>query len=103
MPHKFYHGRTDSVWNVSKRAIVVEINKQGFWHYSQTTGKRTGLIDTLTLARSLKGQGLPVEQAEAVSLAISKAFNATLDEVSDTFVKKADQVGLFLFAIVFSL
>ncbi|KAI4378494.1 hypothetical protein MLD38_015965 [Melastoma candidum] len=28
MPHKFYHGRTGSVWNVTKRAIGVEINKQ---------------------------------------------------------------------------
>uniref|UniRef100_A0A7N0UB85 60S ribosomal protein L21 n=1 Tax=Kalanchoe fedtschenkoi TaxID=63787 RepID=A0A7N0UB85_KALFE len=28
MPHKFYHGRTGKVWNVTKRAIGVEINKQ---------------------------------------------------------------------------
>ncbi|KAL5707348.1 Large ribosomal subunit protein eL21x/eL21w [Ranunculus cassubicifolius] len=28
MPHKFYHGRTGKVWNVTKRALGVEINKQ---------------------------------------------------------------------------
>ncbi|CAJ1971681.1 unnamed protein product [Sphenostylis stenocarpa] len=28
MPHKFYHGRTGRVWNVTKRAIGVEVNKQ---------------------------------------------------------------------------
>ena len=28
MPHKFYHGRTGRVWNVTKRALGVEINKQ---------------------------------------------------------------------------
>jgi large subunit ribosomal protein L21e len=28
MPHKFYHGRTGIVWNVSKRAVGVVINKQ---------------------------------------------------------------------------
>jgi large subunit ribosomal protein L21e len=28
MPHKFYHGKTGVVWNVSKRAIGVIINKQ---------------------------------------------------------------------------
>ncbi len=28
MPHKFYHGRTGVVWNVTPRAIGVEINKQ---------------------------------------------------------------------------
>jgi len=30
MPHKFYHGRTGRVWNVTKRAIGVEVNKQVF-------------------------------------------------------------------------
>ncbi|KAG4912061.1 hypothetical protein JHK82_052645 [Glycine max] len=28
MPHKFYHGRTGHVWNVTKRAVGVEVNKQ---------------------------------------------------------------------------
>ncbi|KAK9807347.1 hypothetical protein WJX73_004182 [Symbiochloris irregularis] len=28
MPHKVYHGRTGIVWNVTKRAIGVEVNKQ---------------------------------------------------------------------------
>jgi len=28
MPHKFYHGRTGVVWNVTKRAIGVEMNKE---------------------------------------------------------------------------
>eukprot|EP00475_Leptophrys_vorax_P042569 TRINITY_DN80209_c0_g1_i1.p1 TRINITY_DN80209_c0_g1~~TRINITY_DN80209_c0_g1_i1.p1 ORF type:complete len:168 (+),score=38.95 TRINITY_DN80209_c0_g1_i1:51-554(+) len=28
MPHKFYHGKTGRVWNVSKRSVGVIINKQ---------------------------------------------------------------------------
>ena len=28
MPHKYYHGRTGIVWNVTPRAIGVEVNKQ---------------------------------------------------------------------------
>ncbi|XP_062114410.1 large ribosomal subunit protein eL21x/eL21w-like [Humulus lupulus] len=28
MPHKFYHGRTGRVWNITKRAIGVEVSKQ---------------------------------------------------------------------------
>lgn len=28
MPHKFYHGKTGVVWNVTRRAIGVIINKQ---------------------------------------------------------------------------
>eukprot|EP00735_Rhodelphis_limneticus_P008723 TRINITY_DN2218_c0_g1::TRINITY_DN2218_c0_g1_i1::g.6793::m.6793 TRINITY_DN2218_c0_g1::TRINITY_DN2218_c0_g1_i1::g.6793 ORF type:complete len:161 (-),score=37.93,sp/Q9FDZ9/RL212_ARATH/55.13/5e-56,Ribosomal_L21e/PF01157.13/2.9e-37 TRINITY_DN2218_c0_g1_i1:110-592(-) len=27
MPHKFYHGKTGRVWNVTPRAVGVEINK----------------------------------------------------------------------------
>ena len=28
MPHKVYHGRTGVVWNVTKRALGVEVNKE---------------------------------------------------------------------------
>lgn len=28
MPHKYYHGKTGTVWNVTPRAIGVEVNKQ---------------------------------------------------------------------------
>ena len=28
MPYKFYHGRTGRIWNVSKSAVGIEINKQ---------------------------------------------------------------------------
>lgn len=28
MPHKVYHGRTGVVWNVTKRSLGVEVNKQ---------------------------------------------------------------------------
>eukprot|EP01113_Clastostelium_recurvatum_P022776 TRINITY_DN272_c0_g1_i1.p1 TRINITY_DN272_c0_g1~~TRINITY_DN272_c0_g1_i1.p1 ORF type:complete len:161 (-),score=39.02 TRINITY_DN272_c0_g1_i1:68-550(-) len=28
MPHKFYHGRTGRVWNVSPHAVGVEVNKR---------------------------------------------------------------------------
>jgi large subunit ribosomal protein L21e len=27
MPHKFYHGKTGIVWNVTKRAVGVQVNK----------------------------------------------------------------------------
>ena len=28
MPHKFYHGKTGIVWNVTKRAVGVELLKK---------------------------------------------------------------------------
>ena len=27
MPHKFYHGKTGIVWNITKRAVGVQVNK----------------------------------------------------------------------------
>lgn len=28
MPHKYYHGKTGRIWNVTKRAVGVEVNKR---------------------------------------------------------------------------
>jgi len=28
MPHKFYHGKTGVIWNVTPRAVGIEVNKQ---------------------------------------------------------------------------
>eukprot|EP00954_Amorphochlora_amoebiformis_P021957 1349781-Amorphochlora_amoeboformis.AAC.1 len=36
MPHKFYHGKTGVVWNVTKRAVGVEVRTRG-------TGKSLGV------------------------------------------------------------
>ena len=37
MPFKYYHGKTGVVWNVTKRAVGVAVNKQvnnnGVWFY----------------------------------------------------------------------
>jgi large subunit ribosomal protein L21e len=33
MPHKWYHGKTGIIWNITRRAVGVEVNKQVriFW------------------------------------------------------------------------
>lgn len=48
MPHKVYHGRTGKVWNVTKRAVGVVVNKQ----VTPTLNKQTDciLIKTAWLA-----------------------------------------------------
>jgi large subunit ribosomal protein L21e len=28
MPHKYYHGRTGKVWNITPRAVGIEVNKR---------------------------------------------------------------------------
>merc|ERR1719213_1545412 len=37
MPYKFYHGKTGRVWNVTKRAVGVEVNKV---HRNRVIAKR---------------------------------------------------------------
>ena len=58
MPHKFYHGRTGRVWNVTKRAIGVEINKQVF-PFSDSLLVCKRLLDLFVLLK-LKWKGLGV-------------------------------------------
>merc|ERR1711879_84543 len=43
MPFKFYHGRTGVIWNVTPRAVGVEINKQ-----SVTGSSRRGSTSALS-------------------------------------------------------
>ncbi|GAB4853840.1 hypothetical protein Ancab_018049 [Ancistrocladus abbreviatus] len=53
-------------------------------------GKRAFLVDTLALVRSLEAQGLPSKQAEAITSAITEVLNDSLENVSRSFVSKAD-------------
>ena len=43
MPHKFYHGRTGVVWNITKRAVGVEVNKE-VRMLKQTAPQAAGLL-----------------------------------------------------------
>ncbi|KAL0316894.1 UNVERIFIED_CONTAM: 60S ribosomal protein L21-1 [Sesamum radiatum] len=47
MPHKFYHGRTGRVWNVTKRAIGVEVNKQFLFFFMDIENRTFGIDITL--------------------------------------------------------
>ncbi|XP_022021947.1 coiled-coil domain-containing protein 90B, mitochondrial isoform X2 [Helianthus annuus] len=53
-------------------------------------GIRVCLVDTLALVRSLEAQGVPSKQAEAITSAITEVLNDSLENVSHTFVSKAD-------------
>ncbi|KAI0514275.1 hypothetical protein KFK09_010310 [Dendrobium nobile] len=53
---------------------------------SKGNGKRAFLVDTLALVRRLEGQGVPSNQAEAITSAITEVLNDSLENVSQSFV-----------------
>ncbi|KAL1192303.1 hypothetical protein V5N11_020244 [Cardamine amara subsp. amara] len=57
---------------------------------SKPNGKRAFLVDTLALVRSLEAQGVPSKQAEAITSAITEVLNDSLENVSESFVSKAE-------------
>ncbi|KAJ4831547.1 hypothetical protein Tsubulata_017971 [Turnera subulata] len=52
--------------------------------------KRAFLVDTLALVRGLEAQGVPSKQAEAITAAITEVLNDSLENVSHSFVSKAE-------------
>ncbi|KAJ6802271.1 protein FMP32, mitochondrial-like [Iris pallida] len=62
-------------------------------HISQlvrSNGKRAFLVDTLALVRRLEKQGLPSNQAEAITSAITEVLNDSLENVAQSFVTLGD-------------
>ncbi|XP_074313263.1 protein FMP32, mitochondrial-like [Silene latifolia] len=78
-------------------ANTPEINRRLNFDYRQiaqlqvpSNGKRAFLVDTLAMVRSLEKEGIPSKQAEAITSAITGVLNDTLENVSYTFVSKAE-------------
>lgn len=55
-----------------------------------SNGKRLFLVDTLALVRRLEAQGLPSNQAEAITAAITEVLNDSLENVSHSVVTKGE-------------
>ncbi|KAJ7967253.1 protein FMP32, mitochondrial [Quillaja saponaria] len=53
-------------------------------------GRRAFLVDTLALLRGLEAKGVPSKQAEAITAAITEVLNDSLENVSNSFVSKAE-------------
>ncbi|KAK4775062.1 hypothetical protein SAY86_009997 [Trapa natans] len=58
--------------------------------FAKLNGKRAFLVDTLALVRSLEAQGVPSKQAEAITSAITEVLHDSLENVSHSFVSKAE-------------
>lgn len=62
-------------------------------HMSQlvsSNGRRLFLVDTLALVRKLEAQGIPSKQAEVITAAITEVLNDSLENVSHSFMTKAE-------------
>ncbi|XP_004512098.1 protein FMP32, mitochondrial-like [Cicer arietinum] len=62
-------------------------------HFSQfvkSNGQRLFLVDTLALVKRLEGQGVPLQQAEAITAAITEVLNDSLENVSKSLVSKEE-------------
>merc|ERR1711957_102533 len=67
MPHKYYHGRTGRIWNVTKRAVGVEINKV---HRQRQIVKRIHVrMEHLRPSKSAAGHLARIKSNEAIKKA----------------------------------
>ncbi|KAE9609491.1 hypothetical protein Lal_00020259 [Lupinus albus] len=63
-------------------------------HVSQevvhSNGKRAFLVDTLQLVRGLEAQGVPSNQAEAITSALTQVLHDSLENVSHSLVSRSE-------------
>ncbi|KAL0332996.1 UNVERIFIED_CONTAM: protein fmp32, mitochondrial [Sesamum calycinum] len=57
---------------------------------AKPNSKRLFLVDTLALVRRLEAQGVPSQQAEAITAAMTEVLNDSLENVSYSFVSKGE-------------
>ncbi|GAB2293409.1 hypothetical protein Dimus_027610 [Dionaea muscipula] len=70
----------------SSRYITVKQISQ----LANSNGSSLFLVDTLALVRKLEAQGVPSQQAEAFTAAITEVLNDSLENVAHSFVSKAE-------------
>ncbi|XP_074332262.1 protein FMP32, mitochondrial-like [Apium graveolens] len=65
-------------------------NQLSYRRISHLNASRAFLVDTLALVRRLEAQGVPSQQAEAITAAITEVLNDSLENVSHAFVSRAE-------------
>lgn len=71
MPHKFYHGRTGKIWNITKRAVGIEVNKV---HRQRQIVKRIHVrVEHVRPSRSQTGHLQRVKANEALKQAAKQS------------------------------
>ncbi|KAK6240850.1 hypothetical protein SCA6_006239 [Theobroma cacao] len=86
-------------FNAHSASLINRFRYRQISQLVKSNGKRAFLVDTLALVRSLEAQGVPSKQAEAITAAITEVLNDSLENVSHSFVSKAEmqKAKMFLF------
>ncbi|OMO74404.1 hypothetical protein CCACVL1_16768 [Corchorus capsularis] len=77
-------------FNAYSTSLANRVAQRQISQLVNSNGKRAFLVDTLALVRSLEAQGVPSKQAEAITAAITEVLNDSLENVSHSFVSKAE-------------
>ncbi|XP_022763188.1 coiled-coil domain-containing protein 90B, mitochondrial-like isoform X2 [Durio zibethinus] len=77
-------------FNACSSSLANRVGHRQISQLVKSNGKRAFLVDTLALVRSLEAQGVPSKQAEAITAAITEVLNDSLENVSHSFVSKAE-------------
>merc|ERR1712196_519886 len=87
MPHKTYHGRTGTIWNVNKRAIGVEVNKI---HRQRQIVKRIHVrVEHVKPSRSMLGHLERIKANEALKKAAKESGTPSPAEWLERIPKSA--------------
>ncbi|KAL9666754.1 hypothetical protein QQ045_001093 [Rhodiola kirilowii] len=81
MPHKFYHGRAGKVWNVTKRAIGIEINKQEIKERN----------DKLKAEAKARGEVISMKRQPGFMVEAAAILRRSMDQ-EDAWVKASHQL-----------
>ncbi|PHU04788.1 hypothetical protein BC332_25610 [Capsicum chinense] len=76
--------------SVSDKSSFNKFDYRQISQVAKPNGKRAFLVDTLALVRRLEARGVPSEQAEAITSAITEVLNDSLENVALSFVSRAE-------------
>ncbi|CAI9103719.1 OLC1v1002256C1 [Oldenlandia corymbosa var. corymbosa] len=80
-----FHSSPSSNWTPVKRFDFRQISQ-----LSQPNQNRVCLVDTLQLVKNLEAQGVPSQQAEAITSAIIEVLNGSLENVGHSFLSRSE-------------
>ncbi|KAG7015331.1 FMP32 [Cucurbita argyrosperma subsp. argyrosperma] len=85
-----HSANTSSAASISLISRYRHCERRQISQLAKSNGKRLFLVDTLALVRKLEGQGVPSNQAEAITAAITEVLNDSLENISHSFVSKGE-------------
>ncbi|KAK4345417.1 hypothetical protein RND71_035593 [Anisodus tanguticus] len=76
--------------SISDKSSANKFDYRQISQLAKPNGQRAFLVDTLALVRRLEARGVPSEQAEAITSAITEVLNDSLENVAHSFVSRPE-------------